>query len=729
MLPITWPVVTEQGTTPITSYEVQYQRTDDDDGTADGAADTADADDWDDAMTGVPSPPAVRTFTQMKAPGLSAFSYRVRAVNGSGAGAWSAIATTTINARGPDAPVLTATAVGDDEIMLQWTIPGSNGTDISGFDIRQWDSVTDPANPAWGAANLLTGGDDATNDTLTVFIVGSLNPGTKYYFRIQALPGGEWSATNMADAASATTMAGVPLMPTLNVGAGTESPPVDPPTDDSITLWWVAPDSGGSDILGYQLRVWDGSTWALEDDLAATATMYKDEDLAPGTRYYYILAARNSSGYGPWSDAASAMTVAGNPEAPTLMATATGADSIQLTWNVPNANGATISGYQLQRWDPDAGTPGWADTNLLTGATIADADAETVTEFEDTGLMAGTKYYYRIRALPQPDATSGWSATNMSDATSATTHGDTPGRPTWEAAAFTATDSSLELAWGSTTPTPTGGSAITGYKIQVWSGGRWVDEATLGVVLTYTDMNLAAGTKYYYRVRAINSQGEGLWSATKAGTTSPGTPDAPVLTATATGMTTVQLIWTVPDDNGVTDGITGYELQRWEPDADNDPATPAAWGTDNLLGTDTDRTLFVDSGRMPGVTYYYRIRATASTAGGWSTIKSATTDPGAPGRPVMETPTADGQNAIDLTWSAAPANGSAIVRYELQVWNPGTSMWDYVRNDLPSTRLSYKHSGLTAGTKYVYRVRGVNRAAENNGFGKWSVITFATTAE
>ena len=72
---------------------------------------------------------------------------------------------------------------------------------------------------------------------------------------------------------------------------------------------------------------------------------------------------------------------------------------------------------------------------------------------------------------------------------------------------------------------------------------------------------------------------------------------------------------------------------------------------------------------------------------------------------------------------------SAIVRYELQAWNPANRMWDTVRNDLPSTRLSYKRSGLTAGTRYVYRLRGVNRAADNNGLGNWSVLTFPTTAE
>ena len=79
---------------------------------------------------------------------------------------------------------------------------------------------------------------------------------------------------------------------------------------------------------------------------------------------------------------------------------------------------------------------------------------------------------------------------------------------------------------------------------------------------------------------------------------------------------------------------------------------------------------------------------------------------------------------------AAP-NGSAIIRYELQRWDTSTTnrRWVNVRNDLPSTRTSYKHPGLMADTSYVYRLRAVNRAADNGGLGLWSTIVFASTAE
>ena len=710
---VSWTAPTDQGTSPITSYEVQYQRTDDfaDGGFADADADIADLSD---AATGTPTPPTAVTWTHMQAPGDSAFVYRARAVNGSGAGGWSDWSTAvTVDARAADAPTLTATAVGDDEILLQWTIPENNGTAITGFNIQIWDNAE--TSPAWATANLLTG-DMATDMDLTVFSVTTtdgttaISAGTTYYFRIQAsgTTAGEWSAENSADAASATTAAGTPDMVVITTPLTV--------ADDSITLSWTAPNSGGSDITGYQLRVWDGSKWMPLASPAAGATSYMHDDLEPGTRYYYTLAAMNSMGLGPWSVAASAMVAAGTPEAPVLTAVATGATSIQLTWTVPESNGSTITDYNLVMWDSSSNA--WETTDQL------GTDATTVTQFVDTGLEPGTKYYYRVQAMAGTTEGS-WSATNMSDGASATTHGDTPGAPTISDVAAAST-SSLTITW--TAPDATGGSAITGYELWTWNGSRWVSRATVGAVLTYTDMNLEAGTTYYYIVRAVNSQGAGTWSAYNQGTTTAGTPDAPVLTATATGMTTVRLTWTVPDDNGITGGITGYELQRWEThNAEGAALDPPVWGSANLLGTDTDRTLFVDTGRDAGTTYYYRIRATAGTAGAWSVIKSATTVAGAPDRPTDVTATPDGQNAIDLSWTAGMANGSAIVRYELQRWDPSDSMWKTIRNDLPSTRTSYKDTMLMADTRYVYRVRGVNRAADNNGMGKWSTIVSAST--
>ena len=46
----------------------------------------------------------------------------------------------TTAARDPDAPALTASVLSATEVLLQWNIPASNGTPITGFDpSSQWD--------------------------------------------------------------------------------------------------------------------------------------------------------------------------------------------------------------------------------------------------------------------------------------------------------------------------------------------------------------------------------------------------------------------------------------------------------------------------------------------------------------------------------------------------------------------------------------------------------------
>ena len=202
-------------------------------------------------------------------------------------------------------------------------------------------------------------------------------------------------------------------------------------------------------------------------------------------------------------------------------------------------------------------------------------------------------------------------------------------------------------------------------------------------------------------------------------------PDTPVLVLTPTGTSTIQISWAVPAANG--DTILGYVLEKWD---------GTDWETNgNLLGdnvAETNRTIFVDTDLDAGTEYWYRITTDGATLANSaeSVGKSARTFSGAPDRPVL-TVTADGHDAINLSWTVPKTNGSDITRYDIELWDAESKTWGAVpgfAGGVTATVTSVRQGGLTAETRYIYRVRAVNRASMNSGLGSWSTLAHATTA-
>ena len=111
----------------------------------------------------------------------------------------------------------------------------------------------------------------------------------------------------------------------------------------------------------------------------------------------------------------------------------------------------------------------------------------------------------------------------------------TPGAPTGLAATATG-PSQIDLAW--TAPASTGGSAITGYKIEVSpDGSSWSDLVadTASTDTAYAHMELAPATTRHYRVSAINAVGTSDASDSDDATTTASTAamGAPTITGTA----------------------------------------------------------------------------------------------------------------------------------------------------------------------------------------------------
>ena len=712
-----------EGEFPITRYEVQYQRTDDTDD------DDADLKDWSDATTDEPTPPTAITYVHEDVPGGTMYAYRVRAVSGKGEGDWSdASAVLPVPLRAPDAPVLTATATGPNDILLDWTVPSSNGATIDGYQLS-WSSTEAGTYDEIDFDTVMVGDQDAPA-TQTQYNHSRLDAGTKYYYRVLATTLNDANNSEPSDVASAETADGVPGQPTNFVAATT----TDAPFAGKITITWNAPgmqtqgtdpdpvEDGGSAITGYELRIWDVSTQAWvprpSTSFAHYLRTYTDEGLEPAKTYHYVLRAVNSVGPGPWTTFVSAVSGADVPDAPMLTATSAGTSSIDLSWTVPDDNGTAITGYEIQRWNSEGEPPAWG-ADLIDGVTLQQ------NEHTDTMLDPGTTYYYRIRATTGGDTEGAWSAENTQGADSATTDGDAAGAPGMpQDLDSTISGGTVSLTWEA--PADADDADITGYKVQRWNGatGMWGPAGTGTTTTLPTDSSpyddsVTQGRTYYYRVAAVNAQGTGDYTPSHPAVVTAATaPNAPqMVTATPLGPDSIRLSWNEPAPNGA--DVTGYSLEIWDLEAD-----PPDWD-DAITIPGAGTTMYVHTNLNPNTRYDYRLATNAST--NTTVLANATTHIGAPEKPVL-TAAAEGENAIKLTWTVPANNGSPIDVYEISMWDKTAKHWGWNGVAGGVTTVShpittYTHSGLDAGTQNIYRVRAVNDAAQNNGRGGWSTIT------
>ena len=209
---------------------------------------------------------------------------------------------------------------------------------------------------------------------------------------------------------------------------------------------------------------------------------------------------------------------------------------------------------------------------------------------------------------------------------------DGDGTPTWQEfgsqrgapTGLTATangQTQIDLSWRA--PTDTGGSPVTGYKIESSANGNepWTEVETTGNADTnYSDTGLTAGTTRYYRVSAVTSAGTGAPSNMARATTltalvnPPGAPTG--LTATSNGTTQIDLSWSAPSSDGGA-AITGYRIEV--------SADGSTW-SDLEADTGSTSTSYSHTGLTAGTTRHYRVSAINSAGtGAESNVASAIT--------------------------------------------------------------------------------------------------------
>ena len=195
-----------------------------------------------------------------------------------------------------------------------------------------------------------------------------------------------------------------------------------------------------------------------------------------------------------------------------------------------------------------------------------------------------------------------------------------PGAPRKLAAKGTGGDR-IRLRWDA--PVDTGGQAISGYVVEVSTGGAGGPFAALPDDhnemnsegrFEYVHMNLEHGDVRHYRIRARNATGLGAFSNVDDATAVPlGAPDAPTgLTATANdampgdASTRIDLAWAKPAHEGDS-AITGYRI---EVSADVDPLVWRELVANHaVMENGAIVTAYADTGLGSEETRHYRVFA------------------------------------------------------------------------------------------------------------------------
>ena len=624
------------------------------------------------ASTGAPTTLALRANSANLTAGT--YNAKVQVAATSASNTVDIAVTLTIADAGPVAPgPPTAVAVSESRINITWADRSINE---SRFDIQRSANGT-----TWAGVGSVPTNQTSFSDTNG--LVGS----TTYLYRVSAC--NSVTCAPNPTPASATT---APVAPNGLTAAAASA--------TTINLKWNdnSPDETGFPV---QRSTDGGQTWTTLGTAAANATSFSDTNANATTTYRYrVFACRNALCSGFSNEAQVSPTPpTPTPGAPTsLAATAVAVDRIDLTWGAATG---TVTHYSIEQKTTAAGT--YAAIGNVSGTTLS---------HQNTGLAAGTQYFYRVQAC-NLNGCSGYS--NEASATTLPPPLQPPGAPSGLAATAVAFDR-IDIAWGAASGT------VTHYIIERKTTAAGTYSAIGNVpntTLSLQNTGLTASTEYFYRVQACNSAGCSGFSNEAAATTlqpplqPPGAPSG--LAATAVAFDRIDIAW------GAASGtVTQYIIER---------KTTAA-GTYSAIGNVPNTTLSLqNTGLTASTEYFYRVQACNSAGcSGFSNEAAATTLPPPlppplqpPGAPSGLAATAVAFDRIDIAWGAA---SGTVTHYIIERKTTAAGTYGAIGN-VPNTTLSLQNTGLTASTEYFYRVQACNSAGCSGFSNEASATTLA----
>jgi len=610
----------------------------------------------------------VTTYSAVGLSSSTTYYFRVSAVNAAGNSSNASASASTL-APAPTVPLapsgLSATAISTSQIDLAWT---DNSGDETGFKIERSTSAN---------SNFTT--LTTTNADVKSYSAVGLASGTTYYFRV--------SAVNAAGASSYRSASATTLTPPPTVPAAPSAFSATAVSTSQVDLAWA---DMSSDETGFKVELATSvnGTYTTLTTTLANATAYSAVGLSSGTTYYFRLSAVNGAGSSSvLSASATTLTPAPTvPSAPTgFSAVAASTTQINLTW-IDNSNNE--SGFQIDR----ASTVNGPFSSIY----VAGAN---VTSYNDTGLVSGVTYYYRVSSFNAP----GFSAYDSASATT-TVAVTVPVAPS-SLSASAQSSTQIFLTWADNSNNETGFQVLRATS----SGGPFSSVYTSASnVTSYNDSGLASGVTYYYRVSAFNGAGSSSYTSASATTTATA-PTAPsALNATGVSTSQIDLTWSDNSNNE-----TGFRVQR---------ATSLNGNYNTITTTSANATSYSVTGLSSGTTYYFRVSAVNAAGNSNSTSASATTLVAPPAAPSTLSATAISSSQINLAWSDNSNNETGFrIEKSSAFSGPYTLLTTTGAN-----ATSYSDVSLPAMQTYYYRVMSVNASGTSAATTPASATTLSS---
>ena len=290
-----------------------------------------------------------------------------------------------------------------------------------------------------------------------------------------------------------------------------------------------------------------------------------------------------------------------------MTSAATDAAAAAPTPNSPATGAPTINGTVQVGETLTAGTSGIADEDGLTNATYSfqwladDAEIAGATNATYTLSAEDEGKAIKVEVTFTDDAGNGEALTSAATDAVAAEPSEPPSKP--KGLEATSTHDSVTLTWDDPQD-----ESITGYVIlrRVRENDQGGDFSVLvantgSAATTYTDNEVAAGTTYTYRIKAINGAGTSERSRwVHIDTPAPPVPDKPTGLSATAAHDAITLTWDNPGD----DSITGYVILRRNRDDD-----PKGHFDELVENTGTAAPTHTDDTVAASTNYTYRIKA------------------------------------------------------------------------------------------------------------------------